>query len=241
MNNIHTQWQALCRQFNVPLLAQEPQKEPMPQPVLYQPTAGIDCWCCDFRQLPIEAGTVGAMITDLPWATDWLRHVEEFGEWCAKMLRPNGIMATLYTANNLDRLLAGLGKHLHYVWTLVSPMHGVTLLHKPFVTRSCLLCVVFSNTNTPDIHRSPCDLLPYSWPETTRWHEHQQSLSVVQYLVEHFAKEGDLVCDPCSGGWTTMEACWRTGRRFIGADNRPDCLNVARQRFATFTVPNNNH
>ena len=29
-----------------------------------------------------------------------------------------------------------------------------------------------------------------------------------------------------------MEACWRTGRRFVGSDDRPDCLDVARRRFA---------
>jgi hypothetical protein len=105
-------------------------------------------------------------------------------------------------------------------------------LHTPFVTRCCTLCVVYSSTATSNIHRSPCDLLPYSWREKTPWHEHQQSLPVVQYVVEHVAPENCLVCDPCSGGWTTMEACWRTGRRFVGSDDRADCLDKARGRFA---------
>ena len=208
-----------------------PPPPPPPPPERFSPTRGIDCFRCDFRRLPVKCGKVDAVITDLPWASEWLDNVEEFSEWCASVLKPNGIMATLYTASNLDQLLAGLGKHLHYVWTCASPMHGATLMRRPYVTRSCTLCVVCSNTNTPEIHRSPCDLLPFSWRERNRYHEHQQSLPVVQYLVEHFAKEADTVCDPCSGGWTTAVACWRTRRKFVGSDNREDCLEVARRRF----------
>ena len=142
-------------------------------------------------------------------------------------------MTTLYTGYNLDRLLARLTKHLHYVWLCVSPLYGcVPRPYTAWITRCTTLCVVLSNEKKPVIHRSPQDLLPYSWMEKKKWHEHQQSLSVIQYLVEHFAQEASLVVDPCSGGWTTMEACWRTGRRFVGSDDRPDCLDKARGRFA---------
>jgi hypothetical protein len=44
-------------------------------------------------------------------------------------------MATLYTARHLDRLLAALTKHLHYVWTCVSPMHGGVGAHRRAVSR----------------------------------------------------------------------------------------------------------
>ena len=204
---------------------------PLP-PASFSPCPDITCYQSDFRRLPITGGSVDAIITDIPWATDWLPNVEEFAAWCAKVLKPGGIMATLYTAYNLDKLLARLSKHLHYFWTCVSPMHGSARLHTPFVTRCCTLCVVYSSTDTPHIHRSPCDLLPYSWREKNPWHENQQSLSVVQHLVEHFAREGDLICDPTSGGWTTMEAAWRTGRKFVGGDIRPHCLDLAQRRFA---------
>ena len=207
-----------------------PPPPPPPPPERFSPARNITCYRCDFRRLPIKAGSVDSICTDIPWATDWLDNVEEFSEWCAKVLKPGGIMATIYTAYNLNRLLTGLDTHLNYVWTCMSPLYGATLMRRPYVTRSCTLCVVYSN-GQPKIHRSPCDLLPYSWMEK-RYHEHQQSLPVVQYLVEHFAEKDCLICDPCSGGWTTMEACLRTGRRFVGSDNRENCLDVARQRFA---------
>lgn len=244
MGDILEQLQALCGQLGVPVppapqpvpSAPEPAAPLAPKPALYQPVPGIDCWRCDYKQLPLGDGQADAIITDIPWASKWLRNVEEFSAWCAAKLKPGGIMTTLYTAYNLPLLLAELGKHLHYVWTCASPMHGcVPRPYTAFITRSCTLCVVYSNTTQPFIHRSPSDLLPYSWREKTKWHEHQQSLSVVQYLVEHFSRENDLVVDSCSGGWTTAEACWRTGRQFLGSDDRANCLDVARDRFASVT------
>jgi hypothetical protein len=206
-----------------------PPPPPPPPPERFSPVKNVTCYRCDFRRLPVKRGKVDSICTDVPWATDWLENVEEFSEWCAWALRPGGIMATLYTAYNLNRLLAGLDTHLNYVWTCTSPMHGATLLHQTFVARSSTLCVVYSN-GEPDIHRSPCDLMPYSWMEK-KYHNHQQSLPAVLYMVEHFAREGSLVVDPCGGGWTTAVACWRTRRKFVGSDNRENCLEVARRRF----------
>ena len=236
----------LCGQMGIPLPAPPPVvAEPAPQPVVhlppqqpvhYQPTPGIDCYHCDFRNLPLGDGEADAIITDIPWTPKWLKHVEGFAAWCAAKLKPGGIVVTLYWATNLDRLLVELSKHLEYIWLCVSPMQGsIQRPNTVFIQRCCTLCIVCSNTKKPYIHRSPHDLLPYSWAnheETQEWHEHQQSLPVVQYLVEHFAAEKDLVVDPCSGGWSTAEACWRTNRRFVGSDDRADCLEVARQRFA---------
>ncbi len=219
--NTSQQLQALCGQLGVPVPPPPPPEPLSPQPVappppaLYQPTPGIDCWHSKFEQLPLGDGQADAIITDIPWKKPWLKHAEDFAAWCARKLKPGGIMATLYWADNLDQLLAKLTTHLYYVWLCVSPMQGsIQRKHTAFVHRCCTLCVVCSNTKEPYIHRSPHDLLPYSWleKEDREWHEHQQSLPVVQYLVEHFAAEDDLVVDPCSGGWTTMEACWRTGR-----------------------------
>ncbi|MGO9110086.1 MAG: DNA methyltransferase [Thermoguttaceae bacterium] len=239
--DILDQLHALCERLGVTVPPVPPPPvvvEPTPQPpVLYSPTPGIKCYRCDFRQLPLDDASLDAIITDIPWGNKWLKHVEAFAAWCAAKLKPGGIMATLYTAYNLDQLLPKLSKHLDYVWLCVSPMHGCVQSRTPFVTRCCTLCILYSK-GVPDIHRSPQDLLPFSWKEKTKWHKHQQSLPVVQYLVEHFSRENALICDPCSGGWTTMEACWRTGRRFVGSDDNNsesrimDCLDAARQRFA---------
>lgn len=37
-------------------------------------------------------------------------------------------------------------------------------------------------------------------------------------LVEHYSKPGDLVCDPCAGGGTMLASALRMGRRALGGD-----------------------
>jgi len=177
-----------------------------------------------------------AIITDIPWDGKWLEHVEDFAAWCAAKLKPDGIVTTLYSAHNLDRLLADSRStplHLDVLQPLVKGRPSLS----PYLVRHCTLCVVYSNTRKPYFHQRPKDLLPETCGEEHRWHEHQQSLSVTQYLVETFAPEGSLVVDPCSGGWTTAVACYRAGRKFLGSDDRPDCLDVARRRFTELLQP----
>ena len=50
------------------------------------------------------------------------------------------------------------------------------------------------------------------------WHAWQQPLEDVEHWIRQFTKPGDLVVDPCGGGFTTAVACYRLGSRFIGCD-----------------------
>jgi DNA modification methylase len=212
---------------------------PLPPPPHFSPVPGVDCYKCDYTRLPIGDGEADHVITDIPWDNDWLKdEADDFAEWVARKLRPGGIFVTLYTPYNLPQLIEALNAHLKYVWVCSSPLHGNTQSpHKVYVTRSITLALIYSNSDKPYIHRSPSDLLPYSWYEKRKWHPHQQSLSVVQYLVEHLSAEGELVVDPTAGGWTTAMAAWRTGRRFLGSDSGrsgydgSDPLEVAKKRF----------
>ena len=43
---------------------------------------------------------------------------------------------------------------------------------------------------------------------------------------------GDLVIDPCAGGFTTAIACYRLGRRFVGCDIDADNVAAGRMRLA---------
>ena len=46
-----------------------------------------------------------------------------------------------------------------------------------------------------------------------------------------FSRKGDLVCDPCLGSGTTAESCLALGRRFVGCDRDPACVEQWKQRF----------
>jgi SAM-dependent methyltransferase len=223
---------ALCAARGITMPTPEPEPPPPPPPELYQPTKDIACWKCDFRDLPVEAGSVRAIITDLPYEGTWHHNLPDFAEWACRVLQPGGILATFYGQAWLPRLLAELDKRLYWQWLFIEPWCGGYPLMGRWVNSRYAPVVVYCNEPTMHLRRNVDDVLPASRKERD-CHEHQKSLASVQHLVQAFSgEEGDLVADCCSGGWTTALACHETRRRFVGSDNRPDCLDVARKRFA---------
>lgn len=49
-------------------------------------------------------------------------------------------------------------------------------------------------------------------------------------LIEKFTKEGDLIIDPYCGSGSTLVACAKLGREFIGCDINPKYCKIADER-----------
>jgi hypothetical protein len=62
-------------------------------------------------------------------------------------------------------------------------------------------------------------------------HAWARNVDTTRYVIEAFSEEGDLVADPLFGSATTAQAALESGRRFVGSDSDPDCLQIARKRF----------
>lgn len=63
-------------------------------------------------------------------------------------------------------------------------------------------------------------------------------LGLMRAIVEDYSREGDVVCDPCAGGGTTLLAARMEGRAYIGAEADPDTHAMATRRLAHMpTVP----
>ncbi len=208
---------------------------PSPPPVSYTPVPGIDCYCCDFRRLPVEGGTVKAVLTDIPYYVDWLPTATVLADWCANVLVPDGVLVTWLPQYHLDESIAAFTKHLHFQWCFISPLVGsYRSLGNRINSRYQLACV-FSVGATWRLHRGCDDWVP-AGRRDKKYHKHGKTVAQMQYLVEAFSQESDLICDPCSGGWTTAEACYLTNRHFIGGDIDPECLGMARQRFSVLNI-----
>jgi len=65
-----------------------------------------------------------------------------------------------------------------------------------------------------------------------RYHPTQKPLRLMEYLIENFSKEGDLVFDPFLGSGTTAVACKVLGRNFIGIEINSDYCKIAEKRLA---------
>ena len=49
-------------------------------------------------------------------------------------------------------------------------------------------------------------------------------------IVRDYSKDGDLICDPCAGGATTLLAAVSQGRRAVGSEMDPETYKKAQQR-----------
>lgn len=59
-----------------------------------------------------------------------------------------------------------------------------------------------------------------SWMESSdrRIHAHAKPHVLTERLIRACTERGDLVVDPCAGGYGVLEACRASGREFIGGD-----------------------
>lgn len=62
-------------------------------------------------------------------------------------------------------------------------------------------------------------------------------LWLMQALVRDYSRPGDLICDPCAGGATTLLAAAIEGRRAIGAEMDPNTYALAQKRLARGYTP----
>ena len=62
------------------------------------------------------------------------------------------------------------------------------------------------------------------------WHPMQQPLEEVEMIVRYFSQPGDLVVDPCGGGFTTAIACLKLARRCISCDSDKQCVQNGKAR-----------
>lgn len=61
--------------------------------------------------------------------------------------------------------------------------------------------------------------IPDVWREKTeKLHPHSKPPELQKQLILATTDEGDLVCDPASGGYSVLACCRETGRNFIGGD-----------------------
>jgi site-specific DNA-methyltransferase (adenine-specific) len=54
-------------------------------------------------------------------------------------------------------------------------------------------------------------------------------LDLMRAIVRDYSRPGDLVCDPCAGGGTTLRAAVAEGRRAVGAEMDPETWRRATQ------------
>jgi DNA modification methylase len=127
--------------------------------------------------------------------------------------------------------MTALGRHLTYCWALASVWNGDgTLVHPRNVLSKWKPVLVYSKGKWQE--RGMWVDLSCVPSKEKDWHPWQQPLEEVERLVRYFSKSGDLVVDPCGGGFTTAVACRNLGRRCISCDVDKHAVAKGQQRLS---------
>lgn len=63
-------------------------------------------------------------------------------------------------------------------------------------------------------------------------HLTQKPVKLMKRLIEKFTKEGDLIIDPYCGSGSTLVACKKLGRDFIGCDIKQEYVDLTNKRLS---------
>lgn len=56
-------------------------------------------------------------------------------------------------------------------------------------------------------------------------HPHSKPINLQKVLIESVSKKGDIILDPCAGGFSVLESCKLTDRNFLGCDLNANHVN----------------
>lgn len=89
-------------------------------------------------------------------------------------------------------------------------------------------CGTISHENlTGDRH--PRSVLKYNQSDE-KLHPTQKPSDLCEWLIRTYSNENDLVLDFCMGSGSTIEACKRSNRRYIGIEKDKDIFEIAKKR-----------
>lgn len=96
-----------------------------------------------------------------------------------------------------------------------------------------------SNTDQPikKIHHAhyPTNVLNFCRDKKNRIHSTQKPLSLIEYLICTYTKEGDTVLDNVAGSFTTGVACAKLNRKFIGIELDKNYFDAGTKRIKLIT------
>ena len=181
-----------------------------------------------FQDVPLEGGSVDAIVTDPPYGGDQEGLYGEFSAWAAKVLKPGGSAFVMIGFVALDRTLAALCRALTYKWTLVYAMPkdaegGFAGAVPLFVRAKPVLWLTNGSKPTLPYHNTSIfyDENLYKTTKESRekhldaW---QQGRDFFDWLIERFTLNTDVVADPFLGSGTTGVSAKGRGRHFIGIE-----------------------
>lgn len=181
------------------------------------------------------AETVNSVVTDPPYAHEFVHLLGELACGAAHVLKPGGLLICMMGQSWLPEVFAKLqlNPSLSYLWTVahLTPGGQASQVFPRRVNTFWKPAIVYCKGEYRgdwygDVTRSDIN------DNDKRHHHWGQSLSGMRDLMKRFVSPGDVVMDPFLGGGTTAIVALELHARFIGFDADATAIETTRARLA---------
>ena len=197
----------------------------------------IRLYHCPFQQLQEVAGlepeSAQCVLTDIPYDGEFIEQIGDLARLAAEVLVEGGVFVCFVGQHRLNEKLRAIDEHLTYQWMGTSrwvgrcnQMHTVKV-----VSNSIPFVVCTKGQRNRDEWIKWEDTLDLEMKEK-KYHPCQRPIAEFEKLLRYFTKPGDLVVDPCGGGFTTAAACQKLGRQCVSCDIEPAYVVGGLERLA---------
>jgi site-specific DNA-methyltransferase (adenine-specific) len=200
----------------------------------------------DLREVwaDVPDGSIDCLVVDPPYDEAGIPLFEDLARLALRVLKP-GRLAAIYCGHvHLDTEMELLAKGgLSYTWGGVNLLPGRhTQIHSLMINGRHRTVLLFS-AGTFQPRRWIHDAYfaeGHGGPESRPDHKWQQAVGPVQHWVRQVSEPGEVVFDPCCGSGTTALAAVTEGRRFLGGDLDPACVETTRRRLVELAAEREN-
>jgi len=175
--------------------------------------------------------SVDFIITDPPYPHEYLPLMSDLGALARRVLKPGGLLIVMAGQSYLPEVMRLLSSELDYHWTsayLTPGGQAVQLWQRRVVTFWKPLLIFSKGRYEGDWFGDVCRSDVNN--NDKRFHGWGQSVSGMASILDKHTYPGDVILDPFVGGGATGVVCAQMGRRFIGIDNDPNCIETTRRR-----------
>ena len=180
----------------------------------------------------IGKGRIDVVITDPPYGPKYNDLVASLVRVSKAVLKSTGSLFVMCGQSNLPDMFAILGQELIYRWTFayLTP-GGQSVQIWPALINTFWKPVLWYSKNGEKPDKWNGDVIKSKENDNDkRFHEWGQSLSGSLELVEKASQPEELIFDPFLGGGSIALAALALGRKVIGIDIDPKCIETTEKR-----------
>lgn len=200
-------------------------------------TADIKLFCADIQEglLEVVDKCVNCIICDPPYQKSAIPLYKNLSEVSERLLCDDGgILAVMSGTAHLPEVMQAMStcEQLKYFWTIanITPRGSHLLQYRSVMPAWKPIIIFVKGKYKGELIRDIITAPPSDSDKSL--HKWGQSLSTFTELVERFTNPGDTIFDPFIGAGTTGIATIKLGRKFIGSDIDPQCVETTRIRIA---------